>query len=73
MTEVTEKPIDDKIQPVVRATNRDGWTAIEIFLPIAGDVMCLSAFARIEGNRLLEWTTQAPSCFPVFDSSNPLR
>lgn len=46
--------------------DRDGWTAIEILLPIPGDLMVLTAFARIEGNRLLEWTTQPPVCFPVF-------
>lgn len=50
-------------KPSVEATVRDDWTIIEVLLPVPGDWMHLSVFARIEDNKLVEWTTRAPAGF----------
>ena len=43
-----------------------------IFLPVQGDVLFLPVFARLDGLKLLEWTTQPPPEFPVFSGGNSL-
>lgn len=61
------RPIFEALPSISIGGTRDGWTFIEMFVPIVshipGDAMYLNAFARIEGTKLLEWTTHPPACF----------
>ena len=59
-------------QPELRTDVRGDWTMCSIFLPVPNDFMFLAAWARLDGTRLLEWTTQPPAEFPLVDSGNSL-
>jgi len=49
----------------------DGWRQIELVVPLPDDAIYLVAYLRMDGVKLLEWTTTAPDCFQTPETPSP--